>query len=81
MRIMGHKTMAMTQRYIAIAESFQARHQERAMDGVFPSEMEGLPQTQETDAEIVIVKGKKGKGSWKKADDSVRCHRPRCCLA
>ena len=67
MRIMSHKTMPMTQRYIAIAESFQARHQEKAMDGVFPSEMQGLPEL--ADPEIVIVKGKKGKGSWKKADD------------
>lgn len=38
MRLMGHRTPAMTLRYIEIADAHQARHQEQAMRGVFPEE-------------------------------------------
>lgn len=39
MRLMGHKTPAMTLRYIEIADAHQARNQERAMQGIFPEEL------------------------------------------
>lgn len=40
MRLMGHKTPAMTLRYIEIADAHQAKHQERAMAGIFPQELQ-----------------------------------------
>lgn len=40
MRLMGHKTPAMTLRYIELADAHQARHQEQAMVGIFPKELE-----------------------------------------
>lgn len=41
MRLMGHKTPAMTLRYIEIADAHQAKYQEQAMQGIFPKELEG----------------------------------------
>lgn len=38
---MGHKTLSMTLRYIEIADAYQAKHQEKAMEGIFPKEIEG----------------------------------------
>lgn len=40
MRLMGHKTPAMTLRYIEIADSHQAAYQEKAMAGIFPPELQ-----------------------------------------
>lgn len=39
MRLMGHKTPSMTLRYIEIADAHQAKYQEMAMAGIFPSEL------------------------------------------
>lgn len=39
MRLMGHKTLSMTLRYIEIADAYQAKHQEKAMEGIFPDEL------------------------------------------
>ncbi len=40
MRLMGHRTASMTLRYIAIADAYQAKHQEKAMAGIFPPALE-----------------------------------------